>query len=38
LNSQRQHDALIFLIAGRAVFYCDLGQNSRMMNMTIVGT
>jgi integrative and conjugative element protein (TIGR02256 family) len=33
---KRQHDALIFLIAGRATFYCDLGQNNRLMNMVMV--
>jgi integrative and conjugative element protein (TIGR02256 family) len=35
---KRQHDALVFLIAGRVGFYCDLGQNNRLMTMTIIGT
>lgn len=34
---KRQRDTLIFLIAGRATFYCDLGQNNRLVNMTVVG-
>ena len=33
---KRQHDALIFLIAGRTAFYCDMGQNNRLMNMMTI--
>lgn len=36
LMRKRRHDALIFLIAGRVGFYCDLGLDARLMNMTSV--
>lgn len=36
LMRKRQHDALIFLIAGRTAFYCDLGHEARLMNMTTI--
>jgi integrative and conjugative element protein (TIGR02256 family) len=33
---RRRDDALIFVIAGRASFYCGRGENSRLLAMTAV--